>query len=142
MPEISNDSRTVYFIEDDRATFDVSTGGRSGTPTIEVHVTNGNLIEVTCQFTVKTAGTLTYDIQSASSDTTKLTRRAASTASDTGGWQVATRTDYFIATLPPGDGADDATFEVIFGGDSGAEAGSFLLRSKIVGSKLIPQEGS
>ena len=101
-------------------------------------VTNGNLLEVTCQFCVKTANSLTYEIQSVSSDTKRLTQRAANTVSETGGWQVATRTDYFLATLPPGDGADDATFEVHFGGDAGAQAGSFLLRAKIVGSKFIP----
>ncbi|MEM8929929.1 MAG: hypothetical protein AAGE94_02075 [Acidobacteriota bacterium] len=137
MAEISNDSRNVIIVEDTRATFTIESGGRSGTPTIEVPVTNGNMLEVNCQFIANPSSDVVYEIKSLSNDTTKLTRRPANTAGNTGGWQVATRTDYFIATLPPGDGADDATFEVLFSSGSG-EAGSFLLVAKIVGSKLIP----
>ncbi len=116
-------------------------GGRSGTPTIEVPIINGNIIEVTCQFMATNPnGGFSYNIKSVSSDTTKLTRRADSISQLSAGWQSFTRTDYFVATLPNNVGQDDATFEVEFsaGGLSNpGQVNSFILIAKIVGSKII-----
>ena len=131
MPEISNDSRSVAVVEDSRATFAVQVGGRSGTPTIEIPVTNGNMIEVTCQFIAKNPdGGFSYTLKSASSDTVKLTQRADSICESSAGWQSCVRTDYFLVKLPPNTGADDATFETVFdaGGMSNpGDAGSILI---------------
>ena len=139
--EITNDSRTVAFVEDPRSTFDVQTGGRSGTPTVEIPVINGNMIEVTCQFIASNPnGGFTYEIKSVSNDAVRLTTRGANIVEKTAGWQSCVRTDYFLAKLPQATADEDATFEVMFdaGGLSNpGEAGSFLLTAKVIGSKLI-----
>lgn len=139
--ELSNDSRNLFIVEDTRATFNVQTGGRSGTPTIEVPVINGNMVEVTCQFIAKNPnGGFSYEIKPLSADATRLTRRAANIVEDAAGWQCCVRTDYFLATVPDASADEDVTFEVEFG-DGGlsnpGEAGSFLLIARLAGSKLI-----
>ena len=140
--EFCNDARTVCVVEDDRATFDVTVGGRSGTPTLEIPVINGNLVEVTCQFIAKNPyGGFDYDIKATSSDARKLTQRAANIVESSAGWQSCVRTDYFLAIVPGAAANDDITFEVFFGAggmSNPGQAGSFLLTAKIVGSNMIP----
>lgn len=139
MPELSNDARTFVWTEDSRATFDIQTGGRSGTPTLEVPVINGNLVEVTCQFTATTDGAFTYEVKSVSDDAVRLTKRPANTFASAAGMQTCVRTDVFLAKLPDATASDDVTFEVFFGADGSAtsQAGSFLLTARLVGSSLI-----
>lgn len=140
MTELSNDSRTYFVVEDTRATFDVQVGGRSGTPTIEVPVVNGNLVEVTCQFIAQNpGGGFAYSIDSLSNDAVKLTRRAENISQDSTGWQSCIRTDLFRAHLPQATADEDVTFEVKFeaGGLSNpGKAGSFVLIARVVGSQV------
>ncbi|MEM9597126.1 MAG: hypothetical protein AAGD06_22830 [Acidobacteriota bacterium] len=138
MPAITNDSRSLVVVEDDRATFDVDTGGRSGTPLVEIQVVNGNLVEVSCEFIAKNPqGGFSYEIKATSADAQKVSRRPANLSESSAGWQSCTRTDYFLIQTSEGVGADDATFEVFFG-DGGlsnpGQAGSFQLSARLVGS--------
>ncbi|MCG8458512.1 MAG: hypothetical protein MI919_19720 [Holophagales bacterium] len=141
MREITNDANTVAYIEDPRGEFPIQPGGRSGTPTVELPVVNGNLIEVSCQFAADCdSGTFGYAVKSTSSDADQLTQRSA-TLQSASGWSSCSRTDIFLVTLPSGAAQDDVTFEVVFSDPDGsfsAKAAHFLLSAKVVGSKIIP----
>ena len=138
--EFCTDSRTFCFIEDDRSTFDVQYGGRSGTPTIEIPVINGNIVEVTTQFMARNPnGGFYYTIVATSSDAQKITTRNDNVSQKSAGWQSCVRTDYFRISLPQNVAEDDATFEVEFSqndlNDPG-QAGAFLISARLVGNSF------
>ena len=141
MAEITNDSNTIAYVEDERGAFPIQPGGRSGTPTVELPVVNGNLVQVSCQFAANCeSGTFGYEVKSSSGDARQLTSRSATLQSSTG-WSSCMRTDVFLVTLPSGAAQDDVTFEVVFSepdGSFSAQADHFLLSAQVVGSKVIP----
>ena len=143
MAEFCNDANTFCLVEDTRTTFTIQAGGRSGTPTLEIPIVNGNIVRVTAQFVANnTSGNgFGYKVIATSSDARAIGVRGVNTFSGAPGWQVCQRDDIFLITLPPNVAQDDATFEINFSEISGAvsaEAGSLILMAQIIGSSLIP----
>ena len=140
--EFCTDTRGYCLAIDARDTFAIQAGGRSGTPTIEIPVINGNIVKVTVQFIAQnpSSGGFNYHVVATSSDAKQLISRAPSICSGNTGWQTCQRDEYFLVTLPPNTGQEDATFEVNFGESGGAvnaNAGSYIIAAQIIGSSTI-----
>ena len=131
-------SGTVSF-ESRSSTWALELGGKSGTPTVEISVTNRNIIKVTAQFNGSngSAPGFYFDIVSLNPDVKALTPTTGIAQGNTG-WTSCVQIDFFLAELPQNQTHDTVDFEDHFlqndlGGD-GQRLNNFVLIAEIVGS--------
>lgn len=121
-------------------TLNVQTGGRSGTPILEMpNITKGNTLRVIATFLAKTAGQassgFSYTVQATKSSDAVALSAQQSTVQGNAGWQTTTKTVFFEARIDSQTGVEEIDFEVIFdagGLDGQGEIGDFLLTGEIV----------
>ena len=122
-------------------TVNVETGGRSGTPILEMpNITQGNTLRVTATFQTKTAGQadsgFSYTVQSTKGNTDAVPLSTQeSTVQGNAGWQTTIKIAFFEAKIETQTGVEDIDFEVVFsdgGLDGQGEIKDFLLTGEIV----------
>ena len=131
-------TKNVQFVEDSRGSFQIVTGGRSGTSPVTLReVTAGNIIRVTCVFNARAAvnGGFYYSIQGQGEDTEKLSIGSGVIGvlgEPANGWKGTSRIDFFKVKE-----SGDVSFEVDFAKndlDGGGMANSFMLIAENLGS--------
>lgn len=121
-------------------TWNVETGGRSGTPILEMpNITKGNTLKVTATFLAKTAGQansgFTYTIQSTKPSDAQALSAQQSVVQGNAGLQTTTRTVFFQALIDSQVGVEEVDFEVLFDAgafDGAGEISDFLLTGEII----------
>ena len=130
---------SVYVIQ--TGTFDVTAGGRSGTPVLTVpQATNGNIVRVQATFNANTGSGngFYYSIETLeSSDVTKTTALTG-VVNDTSGWVGTSLVTYFVVqNISSPTGVEDIQFEVLFQQNDlngVGQVNSFFLEAAIVSS--------
>jgi len=123
-------------------TWNVTVGGRSDTPVLEVdNVTKGNLLWVTATFLAKTNGNadsgVSYTIMATNPEDAQAISAQQSVVQGNAGWQTTTKTVYFESRVVSQTGVEDIDFEVTFQKgdlDGQGQISDFLLEAYIVGT--------
>lgn len=121
-------------------TLQVETGGRSGTPILEmINITKQNTLRITATFLAKTSGQANggfdFKVQSTKGTDVQPLSSQESTVQGNAGWQTATKIVFFEALIDTQTGVEDIDFEVIFPAgslDGQGEICNFLLTGEIV----------
>lgn len=120
--------------------WDVTVGGRSDTPVLEMpNVTQKNILMVTATFMAKTQGTtangFTYRISATNpADAIPLSDQDC-IVNGNAGWQTTTRTVFFEAKVSSPTGVEDIDFQVEFSKgdlDGTGQISDFLMTASIV----------